>query len=136
MRWQAVPQAQPNSAFAVDKNHPDALQQELIQRLQQQVVVYDWVFRFANADDDENDPTVAWPKDRMTITAGTLVINAWQQQQGGACEDINFDPLVLPQGIEPSRDPILRARSAAYAESFRRRAKETLLDQHGQESTP
>ena len=30
--------------------------------------------------------------------------------------------------IEPSADPILRARGAAYAESFRRRAKEVLLN--------
>jgi catalase len=41
---------------------------------------------------------------------------------------MNFDPLVLPTCIEPSADPILRARGAAYAESFRRRAKEVLLN--------
>jgi hypothetical protein len=37
---------------------------------------------------------------------------------------INFDPLVLPAGIEGSDDPLLSARSAAYSVSFRRRAGE------------
>jgi catalase len=33
--------------------------------------------------------------------------------------------LVLPAGIKPSDDPLLSARSAVYAQSFRRRAGET-----------
>lgn len=41
---------------------------------------------------------------------------------------MNFDPLVLPTGVAPTADPILRARSAAYAESYRRRAKEQLVN--------
>jgi catalase len=32
-----------------------------------------------------------------------------------------FDPMVLPQGIQPSDDPMLRVRSAAYAVSLSRR---------------
>lgn len=40
---------------------------------------------------------------------------------------MNFDPLVLPDGIAATEDPILRARGAAYAESYRRRAKKILL---------
>jgi len=43
------------------------------------------------------------------------------------CNVINFDPLVLPVGIKATDDPILNARSAAYAESYRRRAREHLL---------
>ena len=43
----------------------------------------------------------------------------------GNCRDINFDPLVLPAGIEPSDDPILSARSATYSQSFTRREGET-----------
>ncbi|MNE94260.1 Catalase-related peroxidase precursor [compost metagenome] len=42
----------------------------------------------------------------------------------GACRDLNFDPLILPSGIEPSDDPILAARSSAYAVSFNRRSRE------------
>jgi catalase len=42
----------------------------------------------------------------------------------GNCRDVNFDPLVLSSGIEPSDDPLLSARSAAYSTSFTRRAGE------------
>jgi catalase len=41
---------------------------------------------------------------------------------------VNFDPLVLPSRIEPSDDPLLSARSAAYSTCFTRRA--------GEEKTP
>jgi catalase len=37
---------------------------------------------------------------------------------------INFDPLVLPNGITGSDDPLLSARSAAYSQSFTRRIGE------------
>ena len=55
---------------------------------------------------------------------GELVIDHVESETTGNCQDINFDPLVLPAGIEPSDDPIPFARSAVYAESFRRRAGE------------
>jgi catalase len=38
--------------------------------------------------------------------------------------DINFDPLVLPNGIAPSDDPLLSSWSAAYSQSFTRRESE------------
>lgn len=75
-----------------------------------------------------DDPTQPWPQDRPQVDAGIVEITAAQPQPGGACNGLNFDPLVLPQGIEPSNDPILHARRAAYAESLRRRARETLLE--------
>ena len=61
----------------------------------------------------------------ISLTAhGSLVLEQAVSQQEGACRDINFDPLILPAGIEPTADPILQARSAAYAESFKRRTAE------------
>jgi len=42
----------------------------------------------------------------------------------GNARDINFDPLVLPDGIEPSDDPLLSARSAVYGASYRKRSSE------------
>jgi catalase len=43
------------------------------------------------------------------------------------CRDVNFDPTVLPDGIAPSDDPLLAARSAAYAVSYQRRTREEAL---------
>ncbi|MBS0554534.1 MAG: catalase, partial [Proteobacteria bacterium] len=42
-------------------------------------------------------------------------------QKGAACEPINFDPMVMAEGIEASDDPVLRFRSPAYAVSFGKR---------------
>jgi hypothetical protein len=55
---------------------------------------------------------------------GTLTIDHIESEAPGNCRDVNFDPLVLPFGIAPSDDPLLSARSAAYSQSFTRRAGE------------
>jgi catalase len=55
---------------------------------------------------------------------GELTIDHVETEATGNCQDLNFDPLILPAGIAPSDDPIPFARSAIYAESFRRRAGE------------
>ncbi len=105
----------------------DALHQEITNRVAKENIVFDWVFTLANEKDDENNPAKAWPDSREQITAGQIVITGVTPQLQGECHGINYDPLVLPTGIEATRDPILRARSAAYAESYRRRAKEALM---------
>ncbi|WP_462160062.1 catalase family peroxidase [Pseudoalteromonas sp. GB56] len=107
----------------------NALFNELQQRLANTPVVFDWEFTLAAPEDDENNPAKSWPNTRQKILAGQVVIEQWQAQSGGQCDDINFDPLVLPSGIQATKDPILRARSAAYAESYRRRAIESLTGQ-------
>jgi catalase len=53
-----------------------------------------------------------------------VTIDRVSSEDGGSCADVNFDPLVLPSGIEPSDDPLLSARSAAYSRSFTLRAGE------------
>lgn len=72
--------------------------------------------------DDLRDATIAWPAQRPVIEAGTVVIDGIETEEAGNARDINFDPMVLPDGIGPSDDPLLPARSAVYAASFRRRA--------------
>lgn len=67
------------------------------------------------------DPTVLWPSGRKEFKAGTLTIASETPQQGGPCEKINYDPLVMADGIAPTADPILTFRSPAYAVSFSRR---------------
>ncbi|HXY63863.1 MAG TPA: catalase, partial [Mycobacterium sp.] len=54
-----------------------------------------------------------------------LTLDSVATDASGNARDINFDPLVLPAGIEPSDDPLLSARSAVYAASYRRRTGET-----------
>jgi catalase len=74
--------------------------------------------------DPTDDATIAWPSTREHVDVGTLTINHIESEAPGNCRDVNFDPLVLPSGIEPSDDPLLSARSATYSTSFTRRAGE------------
>lgn len=132
VRWAAVPQASPQAmAGDISASERDALQLELAQRLENDAVRFDLMVSFADASDDENNATIAWPAERKTINAGTVVISAVHAQSGGACDGINFDPLVLPSGMAATADPILNARGSAYAESYRRRAREILLESQG-----
>jgi catalase len=78
----------------------------------------------AGSPDDPIDPTLPWPRDRLLIDAGTLTLTAAETERTGNARDINFDPLVLPDGIEPSDDPLLSARSSVYNASYRARTGE------------
>ena len=74
--------------------------------------------------DPTSDATVPWPPDRQQVDMGMLTIDHIESEDTSPARDINFDPLVLPNGIAASDDPLLSARSAAYAESFNRREGE------------
>jgi len=71
-----------------------------------------------------NDATTPWPAERRVIDAGTLTLTGIFTEAAGNARDVNFDPLVLPSGIQPSEDPLLSPRSAVYAASYRLRATE------------
>jgi catalase len=42
-------------------------------------------------------------------------------QSRGECKNINYDPLVMSDGIAPTNDPVLLFRSPSYAVSFAKR---------------
>ena len=129
VRWSLVPEA---PFEALDKSRLAALDQnflfdEVMARLQQGPQRWHLLITVAEPGDVVNDATVQWPATRHSIDAGTLVIDrADTEDDGGACRDITFDPLILPAGIGPSDDPLLSARSAAYSSSLTRRSGELL----------
>ncbi len=53
-----------------------------------------------------------------------MTIERLQGEAESPARDLNFDPLVLPNGIQGSDDPLLNARSLAYSASFTRREGE------------
>lgn len=123
VRWSLLPQT-PFAALPAQIDDREYLQHDLQQRLSQGPLRWTLQLTVADADDPVDDPTRPWPAQRRTVDAGMLVIEQVDGPEQGACRDLNFDPLILPNGIEPSADPILAARSAAYAESFNRRSIE------------
>jgi catalase len=99
----------------------DFLADDLQRRVAAQPVEFPMRLQLAEAGDSLVNPTVAWPASRTTVTVGRLVIDKVEAGAGGACEALTFIPTVLPRGVEPSDDPVLRARAGAYAESLARR---------------
>ena len=123
VRWRFVPQdgEQPLGDAAMKAAGTDFLEQALIARTAQGAARWDMLVSVGQPGDPDDDPTVAWPAERREFRAGTLSIVQAMPQTGAACEPINFDPLVMADGIAPSRDPILLFRSPAYAVSFAKR---------------
>jgi catalase len=74
--------------------------------------------------DPTNNAAIVWPKDRERVDVGTLTLDQDQSDDTSPATYINFDPLVLPDGMAPSDDPLLSARSAVYSQSYTRRAGE------------
>lgn len=104
-----------------DKNY---LFDALAERVKQSPVQWHLMLTLGQPGDPTDDATLPWPADREKVDAGVLRVTALQGEDGGACRDVNFDPLVLPSGIAGSDDPLLSARSGAYSESFTRREGE------------
>ncbi|HHR5552750.1 TPA: catalase family peroxidase [Klebsiella aerogenes] len=98
--------------------------EQLQQRLSQHPIYWDLVLQLAQAGDAVDDPSQPWPNDRQQVVAGTLKVTQLVAQAEGACRDVNFDPSIVPAGVEVSNDPVLNARSGAYSHSWSRRERE------------
>lgn len=123
VRWRFVPQDGEKALSDAElKSLPaNFLEQALIERTQKGPARWDMLISLGEPGDPEDDPTIAWPDSRKRVKAGTLTISSAKAQKGAECEKINFDPLVMGDGIAPTNDPILLFRSPAYAVSFGKR---------------
>ncbi|GBG15418.1 catalase [Novimethylophilus kurashikiensis] len=103
------------------KQTPNYLMDELPARLEKQEAKYRILLQIADAGDDVDNPTAIWPEDRKLVELGTLTLKNPVADSLQAEKSIMFNPLMLPEGIAPSKDPVLLARPAAYAVSYSRR---------------
>ena len=126
VRWSLVPAVQPVPVSPDDlaKRGPNFLEQDITERVRGGPQRWTLVVTVANPDDPTADPSKAWPEDRRTVEVGTLTVQQIQAERDGPCRDINFDPTVLPSGVQTSDDPFPAARSAVYAKSFDLRTAE------------
>jgi catalase len=126
VRWSVVP-VQPVAADAAeppaagDENY---LFDDLIAQIAQHSRQWRLIVTIGQTGDPTDDATQPWPEGRRQVDAGTVTIDRASSEDSGRCTAVNYDPLVLPVGIEPSDDPLLSARSAVYARSFTLRAEE------------
>jgi catalase len=121
VRWSFVPQ---QAALPARTGGRDMLFDALIRQMRAGPLRWKLMLTVGSPGDPVRDATLPWPADRRSVEAGTLTLAGIETEKAGNARDINFDPLVLPDGIEPSDDPLLSARSAVYAASYRARTGE------------
>ena len=124
-RFQIVPAegaAHLSSADAA-KQAPDFLMTELPQRLAKGPVTFHLMAQLAAPGDQTKDPTKPWPADRKMVDLGAITLTKAAADNAAAQKALLFLPSNLPDGIEPSDDPLIDARNQAYAVSFGRRSQ-------------
>ena len=93
------------------------LEDELELRLKDEPAIFQLVAVLGEEGDATDDPTRAWPEERRRIDLGRLHISEIYPDP----KYLLMDPTILASGMLLSDDPILKFRSAAYAESYGRR---------------
>src|SRR5262245_43568112 len=124
VRWILKP-LQPFEAAGAAPPDKNYLFAELITQIHRQPLRWRLIVIVGKPGDPTNDPSIGWPADREHVDAGTLTLDRVEAEELSAATDIIFNPLMLPAGMAPSDDPVSRVRSAAYVESYTRRAGET-----------
>jgi catalase len=126
VRWSMVPVQpfQPLNPAMPRESDTNQLFDALIADIHSHALQWHLIITVGQPDDPTADATLPWPPDRQRVDVGTLTIDHVESEDTSPARDINFDPLVLPAGITGSDDPLLSARSVAYAQSFTRRESE------------
>jgi catalase len=100
---------------------PNYLFDELAERAGKGPIRFRITVQVAEQGDTTNDATVHWPADRKVVEFGTLEVTTPVTDDAAQQKQIIFDPIPRLDGIEPSDDPLLELRAAAYLISGRRR---------------
>ena len=126
VRWAMVPvqAVKPFPAASSEPSDKNQLFDALIADIHDHPLQWHLVVTIGQPGDSTADATLPWPLDRRQVDVGTLTIDHIESEDTSPARDINFDPLILPNGISGSDDPLLSARSAAYSNSFRKREGE------------
>jgi catalase len=123
MRYQIRPAAgeQYISEEEGAKAPPNYMMEEMPKRLAKGPVKYTLVAQLAQPGDNITDPAHAWPATNPVVELGTISVEKFLDDPEAA-RTLLFNPVLVPEGIQPSADPILALRFPAYAVSFQQRA--------------
>jgi catalase len=97
---------------------------DLRQRVKDGKVAFNFNLELAQPGDTLDNATVPLPVGRKKVNLGSLKVTSVSDDAAGPCLTINFNPMVMPKGVEPSADPMLAARVAPYVVSLGRRLGE------------
>jgi catalase len=121
-RYRIIPEAG-NHFWSADLIHsvaPGYLADEIRRRVAHGPIRFHMLVQLAQAGDQLDDPSIAWPETRKTIDVGLIEITSAVSDSDAAERQLIFLPAALPAGIEPA-DPMIEARSEAYPVSYARR---------------
>jgi len=102
---------------------PDFLGDDLKQRLQRGPVQFRLLAQVAAPEDPITDATIPWPEERPRVELGVITVKTVAADNEAAARTLLFLPGQVTDGIEPSDDPLIAVRDAAYAISFSRRSE-------------
>ncbi|HYG88515.1 MAG TPA: catalase family peroxidase [Azospirillum sp.] len=105
------------------KRPADFLITDMKERLQKGPVRFRLLAQVAQPEDPITDATMPWPESRRRVELGTLNLTAAVPNNEETAKTLLFLPGQVTDGIEPSDDPLIAARDAAYAISFSRRSQ-------------
>ena len=94
-----------------------------MERLAKGPARWDMILTIGEPGDEQTNPTILSPGNREEVKAGTLTLTSATPSPEAGSYRINFDPLVMADGIEPTNDPVLLFRSPSYATSYTRRLR-------------
>ena len=123
-RYQIVPESGPayvSNEVAMNRSGT-ALADNLRASIEKGPVKFRLLVQLAAAHDPTDDATKVWPDNRPTVELGEISISKALDTKKVE-NTLLFMPTNLTKGIDVSDDPILKTRTEAYSESFRRRTE-------------
>jgi catalase len=106
-----------------EKRPPNFLIDEFETRLARSPVTFHLQAQLAKPGDSTADPSRPWADTNRVVDLGVLTIDRRAPDSASAEKELLFLPGHVTDGIEPSDDPMIAARDAAYAVSFARRTQ-------------
>jgi len=115
-RYHWVPEAGESGQTAAElKALPnDVLFNELEGRMAEGPVLFDLYLSLAEAEDDLNDPSTAWPESRERVLLRRLALQRRTSPEEIGDPIMLHDPTRTTDGIDVSDDPVLNVRRGVY----------------------
>jgi len=117
----AIAPAASLTADQAKQKGPKYLQDELKKRLSQGPAEFDYIAQIAEPGDPTDNATLVWPATRKTVVLGRLTLSQVDPNSDAVQRKLLFDPARVTPGIAASGDPLIPARSQAYAISYVKR---------------
>jgi len=115
VRYRFVPRAGTHYLTPDERKARSAsyLQDEIVQRVAKEPVVFDWLAQIAEKGDKIDDPSIAWPDSRKLVKLGSFSLTRLPSDPEAAQKTLLFLPGQPHPGVEPA-DPMLVLRNNAY----------------------